>query len=100
MNELKTEFEKIDLESDFQNISLFSNGQLSFNFNNTEGVEYFEELGLKKIIAKPIHSAKRDFFSGLYNRDYHEWIVKEKKASQFFVKLECEKNQPKSPRSW
>ncbi|PKQ61070.1 hypothetical protein BZG01_19955 [Labilibaculum manganireducens] len=69
IKELDKKFEKIDLVSDFQDITLFSNGELTLNFNNLEGVDYFKEMGYDSIIAHPIHSARRDFFSGLYNMD-------------------------------
>ncbi|WP_282125351.1 hypothetical protein [Marinifilum flexuosum] len=83
---LDKKYEKIDLESDFQDITLFSNDELTLNFNNLENEEYFVGVNCENVSAYPIHSARRDFFSGLYNMDKyaskliakgHQHILKE-----------------------
>lgn len=66
---LDRKFEKIDLESEFQDITLFNNEELTLNFNNLKGEDYFISEDCNNISAYPIHSARRDFFSGLYNMD-------------------------------
>jgi hypothetical protein len=66
---LNKRFKKEDLQSSLENISLYNDKKFSINFNNIQNNEYFADLKLKNISTIPIYSAKRDFFSGLFQMD-------------------------------
>lgn len=66
---LNKRFKKEDLQSSLENISLYNDKKFSINFNNIQNNEYFKDLKLKNISTIPIYSAKRDFFSGLFQMD-------------------------------
>ena len=71
-------YQKEDLKSGIDNISLFNSDDFSINFNDIKDNEYFENLNLSEIFSIPIYSATRDFFSELYQMDkYANKLIKD-----------------------
>ncbi|MDO3694482.1 hypothetical protein QVZ41_06435 [Wenyingzhuangia sp. chi5] len=66
---INSKFNKIDLLSSLNNISLYDDMEFTINFHNICSSDYFEKLGVKNISVSPIYSAKRDFFTCLYQMD-------------------------------
>lgn len=71
-------YQKEDLKSGIDNISLFNSDDFSINFRDIKDNEYFENLNLSEIFSIPIYSATRDFFSELYQMDkYANKLIKD-----------------------
>jgi len=62
-------YKKIDLKSNLQDIYFDYTKGFSIRFSDLSSNNYFNEIVREEIIAIPIHSAERDFFSNLYEID-------------------------------
>jgi len=62
-------FKKIDLTSNLKNITLNHKNDFRIKFNHITDNEYISAIADDYILATPIHSGERDFFSNLYDLD-------------------------------
>jgi hypothetical protein len=66
---IKDTYKKDDLKSSLNNISLYAKDEFTINFNDLKSSDYLQGLKLKNIATIPIYSARREFFSNLYQMD-------------------------------
>lgn len=94
-------YKKIDLKSNLQDIYFDYTKGFSIRFSDLSSNIYFNEIVRKEIIATPIHSAERDFFSNLYEIDkYASKLIASKYNDILDKNLELLKSKNKHVRKY
>jgi len=94
-------YKKIDLKSNLQDIYFDYTKGFSIRFSNLSSNNYFNEIVRGEIIATPIHSAERDFFSNLYEIDkYASKLIASKYNDILDKNLELLKSKNKHVRKY
>ncbi|CEN47560.1 hypothetical protein [Capnocytophaga canis] len=66
---IQNKFVKLDLLSGLHDISVYDGKEFSVNFKNIANLSDLPNVSSKSIVAYPIYSAQRDFFSNLFNME-------------------------------
>lgn len=94
-------YKKIDLKSNLQDIYFDYTKGFSIRFSDLSSNIYFNETVREEIIATPIHSAERDFFSNLYEIDkYASKLIASKYNDILDKNLELLKSKNKHVRKY
>lgn len=94
-------YKKIDLKTNLQDIYFDYTKGFSIRFSDLSSSNYFNETVREEIIATPIHSAERDFFSNLYEIDrYASKLIASKYNDILDKNLELLKSKNKHVRKY
>jgi hypothetical protein len=69
LKSISMDFIKVDLLSSLSDIHFNHNDCFKIEFANTNINQYFNSIGINELIALPIHSGERDFFTNLFDMD-------------------------------
>ena len=78
LKSINKKFEKFDIESSYQDMEFDRSNDFAITFKNIDDPIANAIIESDELTAKPIYSARSDFFGGLFNMDkYAETLLKE-----------------------